>query len=125
VDEVRDLTSGGGRYVVEAVGHEVAMAEAFAMTARGGSTVLVGLPHPSRMLSVPAVQIVAEARKVLGSYMGSAAPQRDIPRLVGLWQDGRLPVERLTSAVLRLEDAALALDDLAAGTAVRQLLLPG
>jgi alcohol dehydrogenase len=124
VEEVKDLTAGGARYVVEAVGHELAMADAFAMTARGGSTVLVGLPHPSRMLSVPAVQLVAEARRVLGSYMGSAAPQRDIPRLVRLWQDGRLPVERLTSAVLGLGDAARALDDLAAGTAVRQLLVP-
>lgn len=125
VAEVRELTGGGARYVVEAVGHEEAMADAFAMTARGGSTVLVGLPHPSRMLSVPAVQVVAEARQVVGSYMGSAAPQRDVPRLVRLWQDGRLPVERLTSAVLGLHDAARAFDDLADGRAVRQLLLPG
>ncbi|MCU1600483.1 MAG: alcohol dehydrogenase [Frankiales bacterium] len=124
VEEVRDLTGGGARYVIEAVGHEQAMADAFAMTARGGATVLVGLPHPSRMLSIPAVQVVAEARQVLGSYMGSAAPQRDIPRLVGLWQSGRLPVERLTSAVLSLEDAPAALDALADGVAVRQLLIP-
>jgi alcohol dehydrogenase len=124
VEEVRELTGGGARYVVEAVGHEQAMADAFAMTARGGATVLVGLPHPSRMLSIPAVQVVAEARSVLGSYMGSAAPQRDIPRLVRLWQGGRLPVERLTSDVLSLEDAPRALDALADGTAVRQLLVP-
>lgn len=124
VDEVRELTGGGARYAVEAVGHELAMADAFAMTGRGGTTVLVGLPHPSRVLSLPAVQLVAEARSVLGSYMGSAAPQRDIPRLVRLWQDGRLPVERLTSSVLRLEDTARALDELAAGAAVRQLLVP-
>ena len=124
VEEVRDLTGGGVRYAVEAVGHEQAMADAFAMTARGGATVLVGLPHPSRLLSVPAVQVVAEARQVLGSYMGSAAPQRDIPRLVRLWQDGRLPVERLTSDVLPLSDTARALDALADGVAVRQLLLP-
>jgi alcohol dehydrogenase len=76
------------------------------------------------MLSIPAVQVVAEARSVLGSYMGSAAPQRDIPRLVRLWQGGRLPVERLTSDVLSLEDAPRALDALADGTAVRQLLVP-
>jgi alcohol dehydrogenase len=124
VEEVRELTGGGARYVVEAVGHEQAMADAFAMTARGGATVLVGLPHPGRTLSVPAVQVVAEARQVLGSYMGSAAPQRDIPRLVRLWRDGRLPVERLTSAVLPLEQAPHALDALADGTAVRQLLVP-
>jgi alcohol dehydrogenase len=124
VDQVRDLTGGGARYVVEAVGHEQAMADAFAMTARGGATVLVGLPHPDRVLSLPAVQVVAEARQVLGSYMGSASPQRDVPRLIELWRAGRLPVERLSSGELPLERANEALDALADGLAVRQLLVP-
>ena len=124
VEEVRELTGGGARYVVEAVGHEQAMADAFAMTARGGATVLVGLPHPDRKLTLPAVQVVAEARQVLGSYMGSSSPQRDVPRLVELWQRGRLPVERLASGECGLDGVNAALDALADGTAVRQLLVP-
>jgi alcohol dehydrogenase len=124
VEAVRELTGGGARYAVEAVGHEQAMAEAFAMTGRGGTTVLVGLPHPSRVLTLPAVQVVAEARTVVGSYMGSASPQRDIPRLVRLWSAGRLPVERLTSATLALDGLCAAFDALAEGTAVRQVVVP-
>jgi alcohol dehydrogenase len=124
VQAIRDLTGGGARIAVEAVGSEQVMADAFAMTARGGTTVLVGLPHPARELRVPAVQVVAEARTIVGSYMGSASPQRDIPRLVALWQQGRLPVERLASGQTGLEGVAAAFDALADGHAVRQLVIP-
>ncbi|HEY0561055.1 MAG TPA: zinc-binding dehydrogenase [Frankiaceae bacterium] len=124
VTEIRDITGGGVRYAVEAVGHEQVLAEAFAATARGGTTVAVGLPHPSKMLTLPAVTIVGEARTLIGSYMGSAAPQRDVPRLVRSWQAGRLPVERLRSATLTLEEIPGAFDDLADGQAVRQLIVP-
>ena len=124
VADVRDLTGGGVRYAVEAVGHEQVLADAFAMTARGGTTVAVGLPHPSRELRLPAVQLVAEARTLVGSYMGSAAPQRDVPRLVSLWRAGRLPVERLRSGTTDLDGIAAAFDQLAAGHAVRQVVIP-
>jgi alcohol dehydrogenase len=124
VENVRGAVPGGAGYVFEAVGSAAVLAEAFAMTARGGTTVAVGLPHPSHELRIPAVQLVAEARTLIGSYMGSAAPQRDIPRLIRLWQAGRLPVEQLRSATIGLDDVAAAFDTLAGGTAVRQVVIP-
>jgi alcohol dehydrogenase len=57
--------------------------------------------------------------------MGSASPQRDVPRLVALWQSGRLPVERLRTGTTDLDGLCAALDALHEGTAVRQLVLPG
>jgi alcohol dehydrogenase len=122
--ELRELTGGGVRIAVEAVGSEQVMADAFAGTARGGTTVLVGLPHPARELRVPAVQVVAEARTIVGSYMGSASPQRDIPRLIAHWQEGRLPVERLASGRTDLHGVLAAFDALADGHAVRQVVVP-
>jgi len=56
--------------------------------------------------------------------MGSSAPQRDIPRYVALWKAGRMPVDRLQSATLPLDQINEAFENLAAGTAVRQVLLP-
>jgi alcohol dehydrogenase len=56
--------------------------------------------------------------------MGSAAPQRDIPELLELWRAGRLPVERLRSAELPLEGLNDAMEALATGETVRQLILP-
>jgi alcohol dehydrogenase len=59
---------------------------------------------------------------LIGSYLGSAVPSRDIPRFVELWQAGRLPVESLVSSTIALEDINEAMDNLADGTAVRQLI---
>jgi alcohol dehydrogenase len=114
----------GVRFAFEAVGSEAVMAQAFDVTARGGATVAVGLPHPDRNLVLPAARVVAEARTILGSYMGAAVPQRDIPRLLGLWRAGRLPVERLKGAVLGLDDVAGAFDLLVTGETLRQIVVP-
>ena len=46
------------------------------------------------------------------------------PRLVDELMDGHLDIESLVSARRPLEDAAAALDDLATGHALRQLLIP-
>ena len=56
--------------------------------------------------------------------MGSASPQRDIPRYLALWKNGRMPVDRLQSATLPLTRINEAFEALAAGAAVRQVLLP-
>ena len=84
----------------------------------------MGLPHPSKTLSLPALAFAGEGRTLVGSYMGSAAPQRDVPRYVALWKAGRLPVDRLQSATLPLARIDEALENLAAGNAVRQVLRP-
>ena len=92
-------------------------------TRRGGTTITVGLPHPSKQFSVPAVSLVAEERTVKGSYMGSCVPSRDIPRFVALYRAGLLPVDRLLTHTLKLEDINEAFDRLKSGEAVRQVVL--
>jgi alcohol dehydrogenase len=87
---------------------------------RGGGVVSVGLPHPDELVCLPAVSLVAEEKRILGSYMGSSAPRRDIPRLIALHAAGRLPVELLASGATPLREVNLALDRLADGHAVRQ-----
>jgi alcohol dehydrogenase len=86
--------------------------------------VAVGLPHPSAELTIPALSLVAEAKSLVGCYLGGAAPHRDIPRLVALWRAGRLPVERLLTGVSTLDGVNEAMDRLADGTAVRQIIRP-
>ena len=58
----------------------------------------------------------------MGSYLGSAVPSRDIPRYVDLWRAGRLPLERLVSSRIRLGDLDGAMDRLASGAELRQLV---
>lgn len=123
VDEVRAATDGGAEKAIETVGSEVVLAQAYAATRRGGTTVAVGLPHPSRMLSIPAVSLVTEEKTLRGSYLGSCVPGRDIPRFAALHRAGRLPVERLLSHTLALEEINEGFDRLARGEAVRQVVV--
>lgn len=121
---IRGVAPGGVKVAVESVGSGRVLAEAYRLTARGGRTVTVGLPNPADPLTIPAVSLVAEAKTIIGSYMGSSVPARDIPRYIALWRAGRLPVERLLSGTRPLAEINAALDDLAGGRAVREILLP-
>jgi alcohol dehydrogenase len=123
VEAIREITGGGVHYAIEAAGNERVLAQAYAATRRGGTTITVGLPPPERMFSVPAVSLVAEERCVRGSYMGSAVPSRDIPRYIALHRAGRLPVERLLTGTLRLDDINTGFDQLANGQAIRQVVM--
>jgi alcohol dehydrogenase len=108
--------------VVEAAGNPRAFETALAGTSPGGTTVTVGLPSPTAMASISPLSLVAQARTITGSYLGSAVPQRDIPRYVKLWRAGRLPVEELISARISLDEINRAMDDLADGHAIRQII---
>ena len=123
VEIVRDLTGGGVDFAFEMAGSTRALEYAYRITRRGGTTVTVGLAHPQSMLSIPHVSLVAEERTLKGSYLGSADPERDIPRFIEWFQAGRLPVDRLLSARLALEDINQAFDTLADGLAVRQVVV--
>lgn len=108
--------------VVEAAGNPRAFETAVSATAPGGTTVTVGLPSPAAMASISPLGLVAGARTIVGSYQGSAVPGRDIPRYVELWRAGRLPVEELISSRISLDGINQAMDQLAEGHAIRQLI---
>jgi alcohol dehydrogenase len=66
--------------------------------------------------------LVLDDRTLKGSFMGSAVPARDIPRLMRLHQAGKLPVDRLVSRSLALEDINEGFERLATGEVARQLV---
>ncbi|MCY1429642.1 putative alcohol dehydrogenase D [compost metagenome] len=68
------------------------------------------------------VQLVGEERTLKGSYIGTCVPLRDIPRFIALYRDGRLPVNRLLSGRLSLEQINEGFDRLHDGSAVRQVI---
>ena len=121
---IKDLTGGGAELTYEAAGVPAVLEAAFRAARRGGTTVAMGLPHPSRTLTLTALAFAGLGQSLVGSYMGSASPQRDIPRYLALWKRGRMPVERLQSASMPLSRINEAFENLAAGAAVRQVLLP-
>jgi alcohol dehydrogenase len=122
VEQVRALTGGGAEFVFEMAGSVRALEAAWKMTRRGGTTVTAGLPPPEAALAVNVVSLVAEERTLKGSYIGTCVPSRDVPRYVALFREGRLPVDRLLTGVIALEDINEAFDRLADGQAVRTVV---
>lgn len=119
-----DAVAMGSDVVIETVGKAAVLAHAYRAARRGGRIVTVGLPNPAEELSINALSLVADGKTLSGSYMGSSVPARDIPRYVKLWRAGRLPVEKLLTSVGPLEDINEAMDKLASGEAIRQVILP-
>lgn len=121
--KVREATGGGADYAFEMASAVDALALAYNITRRGGTTVTASLPPPSHHFPLPAVNLVAEERTLKGCYLGSAVPARDIPRYAALHRAGRLPVERLVTQRIALDSINEAFDRLADGEAVRQVIV--
>jgi alcohol dehydrogenase len=124
VEHVKDISHGGVDFAFEMASSVKALELAYRITRRGGTTVTASLPNPADTVAIPATHLVAEERTLKGSYIGSAVPQRDIPRFIALYQQGLLPVDKLVSERLRLEDVNEGFDRLADAASVRQILVP-
>ncbi len=122
VGKIKEATRGGVEAALEFAGSVKALEFGYAITRRGGTTITAGLPNPRAMLSLPAVTLVAEERTLKGSYIGSGVPSRDIPRFLSLYKRGKLPVDRLLTHRMKLDDINTGFDRLADGTAVRQIV---
>lgn len=109
-------------HVIECAGHPRAFETAFRSTKAGGRTVTAGLPSPEARSEVAPLTITSEARTVIGSYLGSSVPSRDIPKYEQMWREGKLPVDQLISSHITLDEINHAMDELEDGNAVRQII---
>ena len=123
IKQVKDLTSGGVDFAFEMAGSVHAMELAYRVTRRGGTTVTAGLPHPDARWQMQHVNLTAEERTVKGSYVGSCVAERDVPRYIELYRQGKLPVAKLMSDHIKLEQINEGFDKLASGHTVRQIVM--
>jgi len=122
VSKVKEATKGGVDYAIEMAGSTRAFETAYRITRRGGTTITAGLPPPNATWAMPSVNLVAEERTIKGSYIGTCVPSRDLPRYIELYQAGRLPVNKLMSGRMKLDDINAGFDLLHEGKAVRQVV---
>ncbi|TME54086.1 MAG: Zn-dependent alcohol dehydrogenase [Chloroflexi bacterium] len=119
---IKDASAGGVDYAIEATGRPEAMQAAFLACRPRGAAVLIGIARGDAMLTLPAIEIPRSERRILGSAYGSARPERDFPRILQLYAEGRLPLDRLISHRMPLAETAAAIDLVRMGTAVRAVL---
>jgi aryl-alcohol dehydrogenase len=118
VEALREL--GGMDYVVEATGSTAALSQAIASLApRGTCAVLSTYPHGA---TIPLdVNYMIDGRSVVGVSEGDSDPRHFIPALVTLYNQGRLPIDRLIRhyAFEEIEQAAA---DAHAGVTIKPVL---
>jgi Zn-dependent alcohol dehydrogenase len=121
-EAVREASGGGVDYAIEATGRPEAMLAAFLSTRPRGAAVLIGIPRADAVLPLPAISIPRLERRVLGSLYGSSYPERDFPLILDLYRRGRLPLDRLVTHRLPLDEVGRAFELLRSGHAVRVVL---
>jgi NDMA-dependent alcohol dehydrogenase len=124
---VRDRTNGqGADKVVEAVGVLTAdiTAQCFEATRKGGTLVLAGMADDFSDLNVQlsGQHLSLYAKRVLGTLYGGCNAHFDIPRLLGLYGEGRLKLDEMITRRYKLDDVAQGYRDMAEGTIVRGLV---
>lgn len=121
-ERVRDATGGGVDYAIEATGRPEASRTAFLATRARGAAVLIGIPRADAEVTLPALSIPRLERRVLGSVYGSSRPERDFPLILGLYRQGRLPLDRLVSHRFSLDEIGEAFDVMRSGQALRAVI---
>ncbi len=121
---VRDLTRGGVDHAFEISGARSAMKVAIDIARKGGEITCVGLGATGDLYEYPHTLLVSEEKVIRGSIMGSAISERDIPMYLRLYEEGRLPVNKLMSGRIQFEDLNENLDKLHEGAVLRQILVP-
>lgn len=117
VEAVRELTGGRGADVtIEAVGAQLTVEQAIAMTGAGGEVVFVGAGAADVRIDIPQFAgLVGRAKTLKGCLFGSADVQRDVRRLIDAYMAGQLELDRLISARFELRQINEALTALGSG----------
>jgi S-(hydroxymethyl)glutathione dehydrogenase / alcohol dehydrogenase len=120
---VRALTAGRGvDFVFDTVGSPATLTLALACARKGGAVVLTGLSRMDSQGSIAMFPFVMQEKRLIGSVYGSGQPSRDIPRLVSLYQEGRLKLGELVSRTYTLDKVNDALSALAASDGARGVI---
>jgi S-(hydroxymethyl)glutathione dehydrogenase/alcohol dehydrogenase len=120
---VRDMTGGGADYAFEVVGVPKTLEMAWNCTRRGGTTVCVGAGTPDEHFTVSMFDAFYHSKALLGCVYGSANPEHDFPRFLGLWQDGKLPIDKLLTERITLDQVNDAFAAMEAGEGARSVIV--
>ncbi|GHE44214.1 alcohol dehydrogenase [Streptosporangium violaceochromogenes] len=123
-DALGTLTGGRGfDHGFEAVGKSAAIMTAWKATRRGGDVIVVGAGAVDDTVPLSAFSLLFEGKNILSSVYGGADVRRDFPLLAGLYKAGRLDLESMISARLRLSELNDAVAALRGGEALRQIVV--
>jgi S-(hydroxymethyl)mycothiol dehydrogenase len=124
VAAIQALTGGFGADVtIDAVGLPEVYKAAFYARDLAGTVVLVGVPRPEMTLELPMLDVFGRGGALKSSWYGDCLPTRDFPMLIGLFLQGRLPLDRFVSETIALDEVAAAFTKMEHGEVLRSVAL--
>jgi S-(hydroxymethyl)glutathione dehydrogenase/alcohol dehydrogenase len=118
------LTGGrGADYVFVTAGSGRAIDLGLGLLRRAGTFVMVGMPPTGVMTQLEMTNVANDSHRILGSKMGSTRLSVDVPRLVELYQQGRLKLDELITARYPLERINEAIAAVNQGAALRNVIV--
>ncbi|MFD9947103.1 alcohol dehydrogenase catalytic domain-containing protein [Nonomuraea sp. NPDC059023] len=119
--QVAEIVRGGVDHAFDVTGVPGVLASAFAATAPGGTTVMVGSPPQGQPAQIEPGLLFA-SRRLMGTQGGDSAPHRDLPMLAALAQQGRLDLSGLISERLPLDRINEAVEHTRQGAVARTVI---
>ncbi len=118
---VREMTGGGVPYSFEAIGSKATAEQSFAMLRPGGTATIIGMIPFGTKIELHGADFLRD-RKIQGTSMGGNRFRVDMPRLLSLWQQGKLKLDHLISGRIKLGEINEGFARLKSGAPVRQLI---
>jgi Zn-dependent alcohol dehydrogenase len=113
----------GADFVFVTVGAKQAADDSYRLLARGGAVVLVGMPALGVKSEFDVLTLADNSQRILGSKMGSSNIRSEIPKLIDLYEQGRLKLDELISARYPLEAINQAIASVGRGEALRNVIV--
>jgi S-(hydroxymethyl)glutathione dehydrogenase / alcohol dehydrogenase len=123
VAAVRDICPDGVDYAFEAIGLQSTIEHALSMLGNGGATVLVGMPPDGVSVKLDPNRVAGFEHRVLGCNYGSSNPAVDFPRILRLYQSGRLDLDAMITRRIGLEQINDAFAEMARGEGIRTVII--
>jgi S-(hydroxymethyl)glutathione dehydrogenase/alcohol dehydrogenase len=124
---VMDLTWGAMAEKVimtMGVGSGEYIAPAMAMTQKGGRVVHTAVtPMAETDVTLSLSDLTLSEKQLVGSIFGSANPRRDIPRLLRLYQEGKLKLDELVTKTYPIEDINVGYQAMRDGENIRGMVM--
>ena len=102
VARIRELTGGGVHYSFECIGLKATAEQSFSCLRAGGTATLIGMIPVGTKIELHGVDFLRE-RKIQGCMMGSNRFRTDMPRLIEFYLQGKLKLDQMVSARIKLE----------------------
>jgi Zn-dependent alcohol dehydrogenase len=123
VAEIRNITGGPGVHAVfDTIGVPKLTNESIEYVRNAGSIIQIAMTSPGARWDVSMPDFMITGKSIQGAVGGDVDPHDYLPKLVGYYRDGNLPVEKIVE-FYKAKDFQQALKDMRTGKTIKPVLV--